>query len=185
MARIPVYNTKQLTSRFGGARRHRGIDYGWNVGGKVYNKDVFATEAGTVYVGSESGTGSYVVLDGKTGRWLYAHLQKGSQIVTGGQKVKEGQRLATMGNTGAAFGVHLHLGLKRGGKYVDPLPYLSAPKPAPKPPAKPRLKSLDTIAREVIAGKWGNNPTRATKLRKAGYNPGTIQVQVNRILRRK
>ena len=174
---LPVQSLKQLTSRFGGARRHRGIDFGWNVGGKVYSRKVFATESGTVYVGSESGTGSYVVLDGKKGRWLYAHLVKGSQVVRSGQKVKAGQHLATMGNTGFAFGVHLHLGLKRGGKYVDPLPYLvSAPKPK---------KSTTTIAKEVIAGKWGVGETRKRLLKKAGYSYRAVQAKVNQLLRRR
>lgn len=38
------------------------------------------------------------------------------------------------------------------------------------------------IAREVIAGKWGNGADRIKKLRKAGYNPDTIQALVNKML---
>lgn len=40
-------------------------------------------------------------------------------------------------------------------------------------------KSNETIADEVIAGKWGNNPDRANRLRAAGYNPDVIQQIVN------
>lgn len=32
------------------------------------------------------------------------------------------------------------------------------------------VKSTDEIAREVIAGKWGNGEERKTKLKKAGYD---------------
>lgn len=39
------------------------------------------------------------------------------------------------------------------------------------------------IAREVIAGKWGNGITRKTNLKKAGYDYSTIQKLVNSILR--
>ena len=44
-------------------------------------------------------------------------------------------------------------------------------------------KSLDEIAREVIAGKWGNNPERANRLRAAGYNPSIVQARVNELLK--
>lgn len=52
-----------------------------------------------------------------------------------------------------------------------------------KPVAKrPALKPLKTVAQEVIDGKWGNNPSRAADLTKAGYNPGTVQAKVNELL---
>lgn len=40
-------------------------------------------------------------------------------------------------------------------------------------------KSNETIANEVIAGKWGNGNTRKTKLTNAGYDYDTIQAIVN------
>lgn len=43
-------------------------------------------------------------------------------------------------------------------------------------------KSTNTIAKEVIDGKWGNNPRRSQDLRRAGYNPDTVQKEVNRLL---
>ena len=51
-------------------------------------------------------------------------------------------------------------------------------------PAAPALKSTDTIAREVIAGHWGNGTDRVARLQKAGYNPGVIQARVNQLFRR-
>ena len=45
------------------------------------------------------------------------------------------------------------------------------------------LKSLEEVAREVLAGKWGNNPVRAQRLRAAGYNPAMVQAEVNKLLR--
>ena len=48
---------------------------------------------------------------------------------------------------------------------------------------KPQEKSIDEIAKEVIAGKWGNGATRKQLLRAAGYNPSIIQERVNAILR--
>lgn len=47
----------------------------------------------------------------------------------------------------------------------------------------PAKKSNEEIAREVIAGKWGNGATRKQKLTAAGYNPTTIQAIVNKLLK--
>lgn len=41
-------------------------------------------------------------------------------------------------------------------------------------------KSVNQLADEVIAGKWGNNPQRAIDLRNAGYDPVAVQAEVNR-----
>ena len=46
------------------------------------------------------------------------------------------------------------------------------------------VKSTDEIAREVIAGKWGNGEERKTKLKKAGYDPEKIQKRVNELMAR-
>ena len=43
-------------------------------------------------------------------------------------------------------------------------------------------KDVDTIAYEVIAGKWGNGAARVQKLRRAGYNPTEVQKRVNELL---
>lgn len=42
-------------------------------------------------------------------------------------------------------------------------------------------KSNETIAKEVLAGKWGNGTDRKTKLEAAGYNYDTIQNIVNQM----
>lgn len=43
-------------------------------------------------------------------------------------------------------------------------------------------KPLEEVAREVIAGKWGNGSDRKDRLNKAGYNYGEVQNKVNEIL---
>lgn len=40
-------------------------------------------------------------------------------------------------------------------------------------------KSIDEIATEVLAGRWGNNPERKQKLEAAGYNYEAVQTAVN------
>lgn len=44
-------------------------------------------------------------------------------------------------------------------------------------------KSVTEIAKEVIAGKWGNGSTRKTKLQAAGYDYNEVQAAVNKLLR--
>ena len=52
----------------------------------------------------------------------------------------------------------------------------------PSAPAKPARKSNDLIANEVLAGMWGNGPTRQKRLAAAGYNYKAIQALVNQKL---
>ena len=49
--------------------------------------------------------------------------------------------------------------------------------------AAPAKKSNLEVAREVIAGKWGNNPERRQRLQAAGYNPAAVQRLVNQLLK--
>jgi hypothetical protein len=60
----------------------------------------------------------------------------------------------------------------------------SAPAPTPVIPApvQPSAPSIESIAREVIAGKWGNGPTRVQRLAQAGYDAKAVQSMVNQIL---
>lgn len=46
----------------------------------------------------------------------------------------------------------------------------------------PTVKSVDVIAKEVIAGKWGNGSERKERLTKAGYNYTAVQAKVNELL---
>ena len=44
-------------------------------------------------------------------------------------------------------------------------------------------KSVTEIAKEVIAGKWGNGETRKKKLKAAGYDYNAVQKKVNQLLK--
>lgn len=46
----------------------------------------------------------------------------------------------------------------------------------------PNTKSVDELAQEVIAGKWGNYPERKTRLENAGYNYSEVQRRVNELV---
>lgn len=67
-------------------------------------------------------------------------------------------------------------------EYIGSKKVATYPLPKPKPAPKPARKSETQIAREVIAGKWGNGTVRVSKLKKAGYNPSRIQAIVNKLI---
>lgn len=52
----------------------------------------------------------------------------------------------------------------------------------PKYDTEPK-KSVSTVAKEVISGKWGNNPERKKRLEEAGYNYYEVQKKVNELLK--
>jgi len=55
---------------------------------------------------------------------LYAHMSR--TYVREGQKVKRGQVIGLMGNTGKSYGIHLHYEIRKNGKLVNPIDYLTS-----------------------------------------------------------
>lgn len=50
--------------------------------------------------------------------------------------------------------------------------------------AKPVMKTIDQLANEVIAGKWGTGSERKRRLKSAGYDYTAIQERVNQLIRK-
>lgn len=48
---------------------------------------------------------------------------------------------------------------------------------------KVKLKTINTIAKEVIEGKWGNGEERKQKLTSSGYDYNEVQKKVNQLLK--
>jgi len=75
----------------------------------------------------ENVDGNHVILDLGGGVWaMYAHMQNGSIKVKVGDKVKKGQELGLLGNTGNANASHLHFQLMDGPNILtaNGLPYV-------------------------------------------------------------
>ena len=84
--------------------------------------------------------GNYVIIDHGNGfKTRYMHMLKGSVKVKTGDKVKKGQVIGYMGNTGNSYGRHLHFDISynknlyggyasNGRFYLDPKPYLKGTK---------------------------------------------------------
>jgi murein DD-endopeptidase MepM/ murein hydrolase activator NlpD len=96
----------------------------------------FATAYGTPVVAVGNGTIARTGWDGSYGNQIRLRLPNGDQVwynhlssigVARGQPVARGQALGRVGDTGNAFGYHLHLEYRVSGHLshpVDPLPYL-------------------------------------------------------------
>lgn len=102
----PVYHVRRF---------HSGMDFSAPVG-----TDIYATGNGTItFTGWRQGYGETVEVDhgfGYTTR--YAHCYK--ILARRGQKVKRGDVIALVGNTGKSTGPHVHYEVHYNGKAIDP-----------------------------------------------------------------
>ena len=115
-----------VTSKFGTrwGKNHNGIDIGCPESTPIY-----ASAAGkVVFSGEKSGYGFLIVIQHPDGSFtIYAHNLK--NLVQEGGTVKQGEKIALVGQTGKATGPHLHFEIRLQSKAVDPLLYL--PKTVP------------------------------------------------------
>ena len=118
----------RLTSSFGPRRapmkgastNHQGLDMATPTGTAV-----MASCGGVVTrAGWMGGYGYAVFIQHPGGRETrYAHLSK--VLVSAGQSVAQGQKIALSGNTGNSTGPHLHFEIRINGAAVNPLNYLN------------------------------------------------------------
>ena len=114
--------------RFNGTDFHTGIDIS---GSGIHGAKVVAANTGTViftkqcpYNGYSYGYGTYAIVDHGGGiTTLYAHMS--SLAVNVGDVVVMGQQIGNVGNTGWSTGAHLHFEVRKDGKSVNPLPYVT------------------------------------------------------------
>ncbi len=104
----------------GASTYHKGIDWATPTGTAV-----MASSAGTVVkAGWGSGYGYVVYINHADGRQTrYGHLSK--VLVSTGQTVSQGQKIALSGNTGVSTGPHVHFEILINGSQVNPLNYLN------------------------------------------------------------
>lgn len=71
------------------------------------------------------------------------------------------------------------------GKYIRGygLPDYASMATAEEPKAPETTKSVAEVAKEVLAGKWGNGTTRKAKLEAAGYNYTEVQAAANALVK--
>ena len=108
----PTVSPYVITSAYGyrWGSYHEGID----ISGTGRGSPIFAANNGVVTEAKYTYmNGNYVIIDHQNGIFtIYGHMD--SLSVSSGQTVSIGQKIGTMGDTGYAFGVHLHYGVSRG-----------------------------------------------------------------------
>ncbi|EXJ15502.1 M23 family metallopeptidase [Imhoffiella purpurea] len=100
---------------------HEGIDLASPRGEPI----VAVADGIVTFSGRKNGYGRIVEirhLDGMVTR--YAHNSR--NLVKVGQLVRQGEKIATVGSSGAATGPHVHFEVLKDGKTLDPMPYLES-----------------------------------------------------------
>ncbi len=106
---MPLEGTVKVTSPYGFRafnkwEFHKGVDI------ISSSLNIIAVADGTVVdcaTGRNSGVGNYVAIQ-HDGGWVSLYYHLASYDVEIGDKLKKGEKFATMGNTGGNYGVHLH-----------------------------------------------------------------------------
>jgi murein DD-endopeptidase MepM/ murein hydrolase activator NlpD len=121
----PLKFEPRITSRFstsrkhpilGYARAHNGVDYYAPMGAPVG-----AVAPGVVTLAGWTGGGGRTVKVRHPNGYDTEYLHLSSIAVRAGQRISQGDLVGRVGKTGLATGVHLHYGLKKNGRYVNPV----------------------------------------------------------------
>jgi hypothetical protein len=172
-------NTKRVTSPFGWRRnpitgeaksKHNGIDIA-----KSGSRPILAAADGVVrrsYVSSSYGETIMLEheINGDTWETVYAHMKKYTRKFKEGDKVKQGDVIGQMGDTGNSTGQHLHFEIHKNGLWnmaksnaVDPEQYLE--------------KDLYPEEKLIVDGKWGFATTRALQVELGTVKDGILSDQ--------
>ena len=125
LVRSPILNSK-ITSGFGMrfhpilgyTRPHTGVDFAAPIG-----TPIFAAGNGTIVkAGWDSGYGRRIEIQHANGYvTTYNHMSGFARGATEGARVKQGQTIGFLGQTGLATGPHLHYEVLVNGHFVDPM----------------------------------------------------------------
>jgi len=125
----------RVTSGYGNRRhpvlgfsaRHYGTDFAAPIGTKVR-----ATASGSVVsAGYDAQKGRFVIIQ-HNNRYAtnYYHLSGIKKGIKRGIKVEQSQLIGYVGNTGLSTGAHLHYGMKKNGRFINPM-RLNSPSQSP------------------------------------------------------
>ena len=173
MSRVLYNAVNQITQKYNGIS-HKGIDLV-----KEKNKvaevmahsdgEVAACATGQIHNTNTTGTqtyGNYVKLKHNNGMYtLYAHLKNVN--VKKGDRVKQGDILGEMGETGKAYGAHLHFEVRTNKDIrINPTPYIDADLPNNTEKIEVTYQTYDNVKKKWLpnvindsdyAGNLGND----------------------------
>jgi murein DD-endopeptidase MepM/ murein hydrolase activator NlpD len=103
---------------------HQGVDFAAPRGTPI----VAVADGLVVFSGKRSGYGQMVDIRHVNGLVTrYAHNQ--TNLVQEGQRVRQGQKIATVGSTGTATGPHVHFEVLKNGQHQNPIRYAGSKTP--------------------------------------------------------
>lgn len=139
------FNPNRLHPVLHQIRAHRGVDYG-----SPYGSPIYATADGKVsFSGSKNAYGKTVILQhGSKFSTLYAHMSKISGKSVTGAKVKQGDVIGYVGNSGRVTGTHLHYEFRVNNEQIDPL---KVELPAAQPLDSRYMADLKSLSEEMTA----------------------------------
>ena len=117
---FPVPGKHEYGDGFGAGRDHKGQDVFADCG-----DDLLASRGGKVQASeSQKDAGYYIVIDGAKTEidYFYAHMKKRSKLREG-DKVKTGEQIGQIGESGNADGCHVHYEMWKGGWYEGGKPF--------------------------------------------------------------
>jgi murein DD-endopeptidase MepM/ murein hydrolase activator NlpD len=137
------FNPRRLHPVTGQVKAHRGIDYAARTGTPV----VASGNGKVIKSGYNQYNGNYVFISHGT-QYVTKYLHLNKRAVKTGQKVKQGQKIGTVGSTGRVTGAHLHYEFLVNGVHRNPKT-VKLPKSEPLP--RSELAKFKPIADNFIA----------------------------------
>jgi hypothetical protein len=183
---LDVWKTREASAHFdvdgqGNIGQYAGVNmYAWHAGNTQGNKESIGIEMADATLAPDWTIATVTWQEAaRLGGWLFAR-------VIGAEPTRET--------------VHVHHDWKStlcAGPYIDHIreqlfqavlaSYRAfagggTPSPTAAPTPSGAGLSIEQVARQVIAGSWGNGDDRVRRLRSSGYDPAAVQNEVNRIV---
>lgn len=181
MSRVIFESEKRITNQYGNG--HNGIDLGYRSNeeqNKVYaNCEGVVQEIQTGIPNDKGATGvrswgNYVLIKHPNGMYSrYAHLRE--VYVSKGQSVNENTCVGLIGESGNAYGRHLHFEVQTGyssSTRINPIEYLTKAiyvKPAPAPTPQPKIDNDFKAGDRVVVKGYATASSDGTGSRTATY----------------
>lgn len=149
-------------------RAHLGTDFAAPRGRKIYA----AGDGKIEFRGRKGGYGNTIIINHQNGyKTLYAHQNGFRKGLKRGARVKKGQHIGYVGSTGLSSGPHLHLGLYKNGRAVNPLKVIRRPKTSGLSGKNKAtfLANAKKITKKFKSEMKNENRTKATKLDRITY----------------
>jgi len=129
-------------------RAHLGIDYAAPTGRKIFA----SADGKIIHKGRKGGYGKTIMIRHKGNyRTLYAHMSRYRSGLKIGSWVKQGRHIGYVGSTGMSTGPHLHFGLYKNGRAVNPNKVITITKEKLRGKAKKKfLVSIKKLSKELL-----------------------------------